>query len=545
MPAQPRRLPHALAGLACAALLAGCTADRAAVAPEAEGIVPVPEDFATAPGALPLAQACGELGLPGLPALVERALARSFDLRLRWARLQEAEAAAREAGAARWPSLTVQGGARYSDTVRDTRGTPGAAGAPPSGGVGGDRAPSGGSGGFPGDGTGADLSTGTTTTGRGGDDVTWQATLAASYEVDLWGRLASRARAAELEARARAEDLRTLGISLSANVATAWAQLLAERESLELLEAQHRVARDLLDLVATRFTHGQAGALDLTQQRQELEASRTRLHRAEGRVDTARSQLAVLLAEPPQAFDPPGDARLPDLEGLPDPGVPLALLHRRPDLRAAFLRLEAADARTAAAVAERLPGLRLSADLFGQAAEPGNVLDLLLLQVTGLASQTLFDAGRLEARADQAEARARQALYEYARSLLTALQETADALALEGSRARALASLAEQARIGRERLGLARRRYVAGTVPYLEVLTALQALQRTQRELVDARLGRMTQRVNLCRAAAGPLPGLGDDAGPGSVAGGPALPDPQAAGARAAGAPGRPPEADP
>jgi outer membrane protein TolC len=253
-------------------------------------------------------------------------------------------------------------------------------------------------------------------------------------------------------------------------------------------------------------------------------------------VDTARSQLAVLLAEPPQAFDPPGDARLPDLEGLPDPGVPLTLLHRRPDLRAAFLRLEAADARSAAAVAERLPGLRLTADLFGQAAEPGSVLEVLLLQVTGLASQTLFDAGRLEARADQAEARARQALYEYARTLLSALQETADALALEGSRARALESLAEQARIGRERLGLARRRYLAGTVPYLEVLTALQALQRTQRELVDARLGRMTQRVNLCRAAAGPLPGLEDDAGLGSVAGRPTPPAAGTAGARSAGA---------
>jgi outer membrane protein TolC len=186
-----------------------------------------------------------------------------------------------------------------------------------------------------------------------------------------------------------------------------------------------------------------------------------------------------------------------------DAGVPADLLQRRPDVRAAYLALKAADERTAAAVADRLPQLRLTASLGFHAEQIADLFEQLFWSVGAGVSQSLFEGGRLRAEVERSEAEAEEQLYIYADTLLVAMREVRDALALERNQRDRLASLKRELETARSVVEYARKRYRGGTLDYLRVLTGLQALQEVERELLEARRQQLSNRIGLCRALGG------------------------------------------
>ena len=304
--------------LVLAGVLVGCAKPPRAGWPE----VGLPERFSQT-GTVPLPERWWlSLGDEALAGLIEEALAQQPGLLGVWARLEEAEALARKAGAGLVPTVEGEaGGAR-----RWERGPAGPGGALETSGV-------------------ASLWLG----------------LAASYELDLWGRVRSSREAAVREARAMQQQVQVVALTLSAQIAAVWFELGEQRAQVELLGRQAELQASMLELVEARFRRGQVGAPDVLRQRQVLESVRASLGVAEAQVRVLENQLAVLVGRVPGTALPRPPSNLPLPPPLPQTGVPSELVQRRPDLRQAYEQLAAADARLAAAIAERFPRLGLSA----------------------------------------------------------------------------------------------------------------------------------------------------------------------------------------
>jgi NodT family efflux transporter outer membrane factor (OMF) lipoprotein len=403
---------------------------------------------------------CSDFGVARLGDLVDRALRDNLDLRRSWARLKESKATARQALAARLPNANAEFG--YSRTEQPSL--------PPQ----------------------VDI-----------DNNQFSASLAASYEVDLWGRLADQHQATRLDARATRQDAEAMAITISSNVASAYFDLVYNRARRDLLKRQLESSQRYLELTQLRLAKGRSTALDVNQQRQQVQSIQGRLAQIEASRAAAAHQLAVLVGEPPQTEVAGDRTELPGMPPSPDAGVPSDLLQNRPDVRAAMLRLKAADKRTAAAVKSLLPSISISISPFYQATELAKLFESFFWRASATATQPLFDGGRRFADIDIAEARAEQALYSFGQTLLTAMQEVRDALVRQTQQAEYIDSLEEQRRTANQALKLARERYQRGNMDYLRVLTALQTLQDVETSLLDARRQQFTHRLSLCRAVGG------------------------------------------
>jgi len=197
------------------------------------------------------------------------------------------------------------------------------------------------------------------------------------------------------------------------------------------------------------------------------------------------------------------ETELPDLPPLPTTGVPSELLKRRPDLRAAQRRVEAADYPVAAAVAARYPRLSLSASVSSQ---PSNFNDYLLDPLWTLAANLalpLIDGGRRVAEVERTRAVVSEAVAAYGKAVLQALVEVENALVQERQQIANIEQLREQVQVSSVTLDQARQRYGHGLADFLTVLTALRSHQEVELGLLDAKRQLLSHRIQLCRALGG------------------------------------------
>ncbi|GAB4183537.1 MAG: efflux transporter outer membrane subunit [Geothermobacteraceae bacterium] len=393
-----------------------------------------------------------------LDALLDRLFRSNLQLESGFARLEQARSLARAAGSRLWPSLNVAGsGQRSSD--------PGLSGRSQS--------------------------------------TSLRLSAVASYEVDLWGRIKNQAAGAEAAALVTEEQLRTLYLSLAAQVCDLYFLSGELNQRLALVDATIANRRHNLELVENRYREGIASALEVYQARQSLQAAEAGRPPLIEALRQAENGLAVLVGG--YAGEVQGASGLPaDPGGLPATGVPADLLQRRPDLMAATARIRAADADIAAAIADRFPALSLTAsagrvrqDLVTGLIE-GNFWSLL-----GSLSAPVFDAGRRRAEVDRSRAALREAVADYRQTVLTAFQEVENALvALEQDR-QAVARLEILAATAQSSLDLARDSYREGLVDYLQVLDAERSLFDVRDRLLQVRRQVLSDLVGLGRALGG------------------------------------------
>ena len=456
-------------------LAAGClsaperTYDEPALAP--------PAGFAAeAPDAAPLERWWAELGGEELAAAVDEAFRANRDLRAAAARLDEALAEARAAGAALQPSVGLA-----ADAVRQRQNF---VGLPVPG--------------------GGDVLSSTSTAYGVSLDVSW--------EPDLWGRLRALDSAAESEVGATAAELVGAHLSLAGQVSKAWLALAEARRQAALAGETAAAYRANAEVIRDRYELGRAEAFDLHLLENQLAAAEALLALRREQEARAARQLEVLLGRAPGGRVPGADALPP----VPDPvpaGLPADLTWRRPDLAAAAARLAALDWRLAAARADLLPSLRLTGSAGRRTAELGDLLDSSF-DVWSLAAglvQPLFEGGRLRARVDAADARARAALEAYAQDLLVALGEVETALAAEEHLAAREAALAAAAASAESARAVAQDRYFEGLVDVVALLDAERRALSAESELLAVRRARLETRVDLFLALGG---GFGDSPPP-------------------------------
>jgi multidrug efflux system outer membrane protein len=408
-----------------------------------------------------------EFGNQRLNQVVHEVLRHNYDLMKARAVIVEFRARLVQSRAERFPVVTIQGGfERYS--------TPG--------------------------------ETISSTFETGGITQSYNLSVPASFELDLWGRLTRLEQAADSELLSAVENRHALTQSLVGEAISLYLQIEAIERRIQIAELSVQNFRWNLDLVERRYERGLVSLLDVRQARRILFKAETRLPQLHQELGTSQQRLALLLGRYPETFSPkqhPVDYFV-TLPPVP-PGIPSNILVRRPDVRAAEASLEALNARVGAARASRFPSITLTGT-FGYSSEELGQLLRPESELWSLASgvfQPLFDAGKLKAEEQAAAARYQQGVAEYASTILTAFAEVEKTLLTRKRqlerRERTLYLVAE-ARAAQE---LAEARYARGLVDYLSVLDAQQARFAAEEELVLIELTILSNRASLYRALGG------------------------------------------
>ena len=457
--------------LACAALLlAGCAAvgpdyERPAVNLPTTYTYPV-ADAASAAAAIDAAW-WKLYGDPALDHLVASTLERNADIRLAVARIEEADANLREAGATFLPQIDL--GAAGS---RSGVSTAGAVPVPSSIPV---------------------------------IRNNVRLTASTAFELDFWGRLRRTLEAVRAQALGTRYAKDVVALSLAGLTSQTYFALRSLDAQIALTRETLAVRDEYLDMVRRRAAGGIASDLDVNQavvaradaatQLRELQRQRTLV---EHQLGTLAGQLDLTLAHSTTLLELP-------VPPTPPPGLPSTLLERRPDVRQAEQQLVSANAQIGVARAAMLPTISLTGSYGAESRALSTLLDSgshIWSLGFGLALP-VFDWGRLAARADAAQARAQQSLAGYQKAIETAFREVADGLTNLEQTTAAEEDLQARATAARNTLRLARARYEAGYSPYLEFLDAQRTINDAELAVVRNRQNRLSASVDLMKALGG------------------------------------------
>ena len=400
---------------------------------------------------------------PELNALMEQALGGNFGIRTAWARLKQSGAQFAKVHAGLYPTVTAEFEGTHTRQGKKTA-------------------------------RGGMVETSTDSVSLG---------LAASYELDLWGRVRALDRSQELTFQAGRADLDAAAMSVAGSVAEVWIDLIATREGLRVLEKQLETYNTLLGLQVLRFENSLATALDVLQQQEVVARTASQIPPMKARERVLSNSLAVLLGRPPGAALEVSQKTLPELEPLPRTGLPADLLAMRPDVRAAGLRLKSSDWEVAAARADRLPTLSLTGRAEYTGENLSRLFDNWLANLAAGLVGPIFDAGRRKAEVDRARAEAEELLAAYERTVFEAVQEVEDGLVNERTQVEHLKLLEEELTAARNALGEAERRYGNGLDNFIPLLTEMLNVQGLEREIVSARATLVKYRIGLYRSLGG------------------------------------------
>jgi NodT family efflux transporter outer membrane factor (OMF) lipoprotein len=454
------RLLLLLALLVCS----GCQGLKVS-APVEPRLNPAPERWTARPAAAEEESAAwlDSLVDPQLKQLIAEGLSQNFSLQTAAARIRAARARARLAGADRLPTADLT----FSAARRRT--------------------------------FGAD-------TGATENNFSLNGLL--SWEVDLWNRLGHAEQAVLQDLAAAVADDQAARLSLAASIARGWFRLTEAALQLQLANQTENSYGHSLQVIEEQYRSGLTSALDLRLARSSLSDARAGRAERERLADLARRDLELLLGRYPAGRIGAAES-LPNLKGQVPAGLPSTLLDRRPDLRAAARRWQAADQRLAAARQNRLPVFQLTTAAGTASDKLYQLLDWdhLLWSLAGSLTQALLDGGRRTAEQDLARAQMEQQLTEYGAAALVAFGEVEAALAAEESLRQQEQELQLSAEEALQAQILAEQRYRQG-------LEGIITLLETQRRAFNARIGllrasrlRLENRIDLHLALGGAFAG--------------------------------------
>ena len=341
-------------------------------------------------------------------------------------------------------------------------------------------------------------------------DLTWNGSTLfnAAWSVALWGPDLQNAQASRHLLRAAEGDRDAAAMAVATDVAQAWYDLVVANARQKLVNEQLANSRSLMELVELRYRGGEATGLEVLQQRQQLAQTEALVPAADQGVRRGALRLALALDRSPSAFSQifrPGDA-LPALGAPPPLGDPMALLQRRPDLRAAIARADATLHSRRAAERALLPTLNLSANAGWQYFSQGELKSTDNWGIGASASVPIFNGGRTlgnmqaqRAAEGAAQARLRQAVQ-------LAVQEVEDAaLAVQQTEAER-AAVQRQRDAARLAYEDARDRYTRGLVNLTTVLQTLTAWQAAELTLLSASRAAVGAHITLHDALGGDWP---------------------------------------
>jgi multidrug efflux system outer membrane protein len=329
--------------------------------------------------------------------------------------------------------------------------------------------------------------------------------LAASWEPDLWGRLRNLSNAAEASEIAALEDFRGARLSLAANTAKAWCNLISAGQELELAGVTLESFEKNLRFIERTYKGTGEGALDIQFGRTNVSSARRAVEsRGLDQKEAART-LELLLGRYPSGTIRNGD-ELPKLKSSVPAGLPANLVDRRSDLSAARARLFASAELANAARKALLPSFSITGTGGTSTTRLGDLLDAnrLTTAIAARFTQVLTEGGAVSAAARAALARNEAQLHNYAQLALEAFREVESTLSADRSLASQenfLSSELEQAALAEKQ---AERNYSEGINPnILSVLEAQRRANNARASMIRLRNQRLQNRIDLHLALGG------------------------------------------
>ncbi len=461
------RVPRPVAAIVAVAILAGCAG---------------PEDDKPAldiPGGWKAEGPAGTswpdtawwrtFGSPQLDQLIQTAQRNNQDIGAAVARVLQADAQARIAGAPLLPSVGADGNASHSVSPERTVS------------------------GF-----------GGSSTSRSVSDQ-FSAELSVSYELDLWGRNRSALQSAQASALASRYDRDTVALTVTASTATTYMQILEFQDRLAIARDNLANAQQVLNIVLAQEQAGAGSALDVAQQRTVVAQQKAAIPPLEQQRQQSETALALLLGEAPERLSldrqPLDELDVPSVGA----GLPSSLLDRRPDVQNADAQLAAARFNVKEAKAALFPSIQLTGSGGFQSAALGTLFNSAntLYSLAASLTQPIFEGGALRGQVQLSEAQYQELGQTYVKTVLAAFGDVENALI--ATRQAGLAYQAQQEVVAqsREAFRLSEAQYRAGAVDLLTVLNAQQSYFSARDQLVQAKSDRLQAAVALYKALGG------------------------------------------
>jgi NodT family efflux transporter outer membrane factor (OMF) lipoprotein len=329
----------------------------------------------------------------------------------------------------------------------------------------------------------------------------------ASWEIDVFGRLRRGLQAASADVVAAAEARRAVLVAVLGEVGRSYAELRGFQLRLDIAKKNIAIQQDTLELTQARTRAGLATELDVERASAQLETTRSVVPSLESGIESSIHRLSVLLGQEPGAL------RAELLPGAPVPvtppevpvGLPSDLLERRPDIRQAEAQIVAATARVGEAKAEFFPRFVLLGSAGRQASQLHDItLGMGNFFAAGPAvSLPIFTGGRIRSQVRVQDARLQQSVITYRSAVLSALEETEDALVAYSEEQGRRQHLERAVKSNEESVHLSGELYKAGLTDFLSVLDAQRELYADEDLLAQSRTAQTVNLIALYKALGG------------------------------------------
>jgi NodT family efflux transporter outer membrane factor (OMF) lipoprotein len=328
--------------------------------------------------------------------------------------------------------------------------------------------------------------------------------LAASYELDLAGRVTRTIESAQANAERAQAALENTRLVLAADLATAYFNVREADVELDVLARSIDLQRRALELAAARHDLGAASGIDVAQQQALLDATLTQVDVLAKQRDQFEHAIATLVGKPAPAFTLPVAVERLAPPAIPI-GVPSDILERRPDVASAERAMAAANAQVGIATAALYPSITLVGTYGTESRDLSSLFNApsLVWSLGASITQPIFDAGRIQGNIAFARAGYQAEVASYRRVVLTAMQEVEDGITGLAALERAYTQAAAAVQSARRVLDMSNTRYEGGAAAYLEVIVAQQALLNNERLAAQLQGQRLLTAVFLVKALGG------------------------------------------
>ncbi len=325
----------------------------------------------------------------------------------------------------------------------------------------------------------------------------------ASWELDLWGKLRWARDRSMADFMASIENQRALRMSLIAQVAQAYVELVALDNELAIVHQTVDARRESLHLVRLRYEGRIISEIPYRQAQVELARILTMVPDLERQIVVKQNELAFLTGEYPHGIDRTQMSVADSFPSVLPVGLPSALLERRPDVRQAEQELIAANADVGIAFTSLFPSIRLTGTWGAESDELGNLLQSPHHLLTGTLLQPIFAMGKNRARLKAQKAARERAAYAYEKAVLNAFKDAYNAISEFNKMKEIYDTRRRLEQSSKSMLELAQIQYISGYIAYIDLLDAQRTYFDAQLSLSNAVRDRLLALINLYQALGG------------------------------------------
>lgn len=340
----------------------------------------------------------------------------------------------------------------------------------------------------------------------------YSATLNASWEIDVFGSIRQRVKAQRENFAASKEEYTSVMISLCAEVASAYIGLRELQQELNVIKNNSNTQAAVLKITEVRYKTGLVSKLDVAQAKSVYYSTNASIPQLEAGINQYITTLAILLGTYPQDIRPTLErgGKLPDYMEPVGIGIPADLLLRRPDIRQAERQVNAQAALLGASKSDWLPQVFLKGSIGYSSHDLKNLTkrNSTTFEIAPSLSWTLFNGTKLVNATRLARAQLDESIHQFNQTVLTAVQETDNAMNSYRNSIKQIVALREVCNQGEETLKLSLELYKQGLAPFQNVLDALRSLLTYQNQLTQAQGGSLQDLISLYKALGGGYEGL-------------------------------------